>query len=391
MRKNLSARKGIKTKSSANKPPRPALPNIPARPQFPARPQLPTKPEFPTYANYQPPLSPSSSDSEQEFPSMALKSKKKLSILREDDENETDLGQQNGGSLRATLAARGDVRNRIKAFEMSPGSETSSISSVQSNESATLVKTTVRPPIAAPRVLKDRNNSTVESPVFSPPQKEEKTRSKSTGTPPMLPLASRPPPPPKPNQAVLQKIPKINEQFIDKPPTVGRVHPIRSNGNKPPTQPPRPTLSVYQRAKDRCRSASPSLAQQRSGGDAESEDSDTNSVLSSRSKNSTPGKQRHKVKKTRSHSSADQLAVRPPPPTTPVRRKSTSESASMFPPLEAPPKNNVGQAIGGEDGSLNEEMAGTIIKYILSSPDPKLKAALKDLITNDKGALNSLK
>ena len=125
-------------------------------------------------------------------------------------------------------------------------------------------------------------------------------------------------------------------------------------------------------------------------GDAESEDSDTNSVLSSRSKISSPGKLRHKVKKTRSQSSADVLSVRPPPPTTLARRKSTSESADMFPPLESPPKNTVEQVIGGEEGSLNEEMAGTIIKYILASPDPKLKAALKDLITSDKGALNSL-
>ena len=80
--------------------------------------------------------------------------------------------------------------------------------------------------------------------------------------------------------------------------------------------------------------------------------------------------------------------------TTPVRRKSASESAEseFYPPLEAPPKNTtLGGAIGEEDGSLNEEMAGTILKYILASLDPNLKAALKDLLKNDEGVMSTLK
>ena len=386
MRKNLSVRKGAKSKSSSTKPPRPPLPDIPTRP-------------FPNYANYQPPSSPVSSDSDQESMA-ALKNKKKLSILKEEDEKETttEVGQHNGsGSLRSMLAGRGDVRNRIKAFEMTSGSETSSLSSVQSEDSPPAKTITIKPPVAVPRA-RVRNQSTVENPGIAPsPHKESaKKRSKSTGTPPVFTPANRPPPPPRnytKSPTTPKKIPIINEQLLNEPSPVGPRHLPRPSEERPPSQPPRPTLSVYKRAKDRSRSASPSFQKQKGFNMAEeSEDSsDTNSVQSYRSNVSAQGKPRHKVKKTRSQSSADQLAVKPLP-NPPVRRKTSSESANDFyPPLEAPPKNTVEGAIGGEDGSLNEEMAGTIIKYILASPDPKLKAALKDLITSDQSVMKSMK
>lgn len=395
MRKHVSVRK-IKSKSSPAKPPRPALPNIPSRP-------------FPNYANYQPPprtLSPVSSDSDQE--GMASRTKKRLSPLREDGEKEAELGQHNG-SLRSILAARGDVKHRIKAFEMTSSSDSSSLSSVQSEDSLP-VKTTVKPPVAVPRA-KIRNLSTVESPPPPlPSQPPTKSRSKSTGTPPNAVLLasaqqdSRPTPPPKNfnlSPPRVRKVPIINTELVDESPPQSPQHePSRPSRPdvKRPQQPPRPTLSVYKRAKDRSRSASPNLVNKCKGKDKfgttteESEDSDTSSVHSSRSTNVAQSKPRHKVKKTRSQSSADQLLIRPSPPSPSSRRKTSSESAdNMLPPLEASPKNTVEGAIGKEEDSLNEEMAGTIIKYILSSPDPKLKAALKDLIKSDEGVMKSLK
>lgn len=386
MRKHASFRK-IKTKSSPAKPPRPALPNIPSRP-------------FPNYANYEPPprtLSPISSDSEQE--DTTLRTNKKLSPLREDDETEVESGQRSG-SMRSILTARGDVKNRIKAFETTSSSETSSISSVQSEENPP-VKTTVKPPVAAPRA-KIRNLSTVESPT--PPlssQLSAKSRSKSTGCPPNAALLapaqqqnSRPPPPPKNftlSPPRIRKVPIINTELVDESPQHEPTRPSRPE-TKQPQKPPRPTLSVYKRAKDRSRSASPNLVNKSKlvATTEESEDSDTSSVHSTRSMNVAQSKPRHKVKKIRSQSSADQLQPAPPSPN--ARRKSSSESAdNVSPPLEAPLKNTLEGAIGGEENSLNEEMAGTIIKYILSSPDPKLKAALKDLIKNDEVVMKSLK
>lgn len=377
---------------------------------------------FPDYLNYQPLASPPSSDSEQE--NMVSKNKKKLETLKEEDERELELSGQHGGSLRAILQGRGDVKNRIKAFERGSGSETSSLSSNQSEESIKNVnpRPNPRPPIAVPRT-RIRNQPTAQakslddnSPPPRPPHPSLKTRSKSveasSATSTCEDVASRPPPPARPSPTHLaalspKKIPVINEELVDnKPPPLGPGHPLRPDhhNKEKPVQPPRPSLSVYQRAKDRSRSASPQLHRKINRSPIpereDSEDSDTassvHSYKSSATSSSGRPQQRHKVKKVRSQSSAD----RPPQdllilkkPATPARRKSASEStdSALFPPLEAPPKNTQDEAAGGEEESpLNEKMAGSILKYILSSPDPKLKAALKDLLKNDEGVMNSL-
>ena len=298
--------------------------------------------------------------------------------------------------MRSALSGKGGVKNRIKAFEMTTGSESSSLSSVQSEEGSPVHSKpppAVKPPIAVPRVrvpqvFTEGTDSSPSRPITKPRSNSVDYTLAMSGA-----AQSRPSPPPKKislGAPPLQTIPVINEQLVEDPtpPLPGR--PPRPNVSKP-KQPPRPSPSVYQKAKDRCRSVSPNPLSGRLRPMAEeSEDSDTNSVTSTRS---TPlGKPRHKVKKCRSQSSADQALIRPLPPTTPTRRKSASESTEdLLPPLEAPPKNSVGGATAAEDGSLNEEMAGTIIKYILASPDPRLKEALKDLIKNNEGALNTLK
>ena len=441
VRQQASIQKSAKSNKSKASPThsKPALPDIPTRPfeqrgksvpfadylnyQPPASPGSSDSEPFPDYLNYQPPASPPSSDSEQE--GMVSKNKKKLETLKEEDERDLELSGQHSGSLRAMLQGRGDVRNRIKAFEKGSGSETSSLSSNQSEESIKNVnpRPNPRPPIAIPRT-RIRNQPPAQAkslennspPPPRPPHPRFKSRSKSVEASSVVSthedMASRPPPPARPSPTHIKasspkKIPVINEELVDaKPPPLGPGHPLRPDrrDEEKPAQPPRPSLSVYQRAKDRSRSASPqfhrkinrSLITERE----DSEDSDTaTSVYSYKSSATTSSgrpQQRHKVKKVRSQSSAD----RPPlellvtkQPTTPVRRKSASEStdSALFPPLEAPPKNTQSGAVGGEEESpLNDDMAGSILKYILSSPDPKLKAALKDLLKNDSGVMNSL-
>ena len=467
VRQQASIRKSAKSNKSKASPTHPksskaALPDIPTRPfeqrgkSVPFADYLNYQPPdserqgrgksepFPDYLNYQPPASPGSSDSEEgkdePFPdylnyqpppvssdsdqeNMVSKNKKKLETLKEEDERDIEVSGQHGGSLRALLQGRGDVKNRIKAFEKGgSGSETSSLSSNQSEESIKNVspRPNPRPPIAVPRT-RIRNQPPAQaksmdnSPPPRPPHPQLKSRAKSVEASLVNStrevVSSRPPPPPSrpsPTHIALspKKIPVINEELVDnKPPPVGPGHPLRPNrrGEEKPVQPPRPSLSVYKRAKDRSRSASPQLHRKiirpPNAEREDSEDSDTASSVHSYKSSSTTSsgrpQQRHKVKKVRSQSSVDQprqdLLVTKKP-TTPSRRKSASEStdSALFPPLEAPPKNTMDGAVGGEKNPLNEDTAGSILKYILSSPDPKLKAALKDLLKNDTGIMNSL-
>ncbi len=464
VRQQASLRKSGKSNNSKASPthpksPKPALPNIPTRPfdqrgksatpfadylnyQPPdSERQLRGKSEpFPDYLNYEPPASPGNSDSEDEpcpdylnyqppplssdsdQENTISKNRKKLGTLKEEDEG--DMESSGHGSMRSLLKGSGDVRSRIKAFEKGgSGSETSSLSSNQSEESTKNVaiaspsRQNPRPPIAVPRTrVRNQPPAQAKSLDNSPPPRPShprlNSRSKSVEASSVM---FRPPPPSKPSPTPIgspsspKKIPLINEELVDdkpSPPPVGPGHPLRPSEVKPPVQPPRPTLSVYKRAKDRSRSASPQLHKKIvrppiSGEREDSDDSDTTSSVYSYKSTSTTSsgrpQQRYKVKKVRSQSSVDQppqhLLATKKPLVPPSRRKSASEStdSTLFPPLEAPPKNTTGGAVGGgEEASLSDDMAGSILKYILSSPDPKLKAALKDLLKNDSGVINSL-
>ena len=408
MRHRASERRGKKSKSSPTRSP---------LAQAQAQAQVPSRPLRPNYTNYQPQLSPVSSDSEQET---TMSRRKTLGTLREDDEREAprqELGQHNG-SLRSVLAGQGGVKNRIKAFEMTSGSE-SSLSSIQSEDGGNVGR---KPPIALPRT-RSRTKTPLqsgESPRASPSHPKVATRSKSVDFPPtaseldITPDNTPPPLPPKtfnkspPHVHVSspKRIPIINEELLEEPPPLGPGHPLRPDtySSSKPLQPPRPTPSVYQRAKDRSKSSSPCLAAKAKGRATgeESEDSDTaSSVHSYASKSSTAtdssgrphshGKPRHRVKKTRSHSHADQTFQALRPPQQPRRKSSSETEGDLYPPpLEAPPQNTMGGATGGGN-PLNEEMAGTLIKYILASPDPTLKTALKNLLKNDEEVMSSLK
>ena len=472
VRQQASLRKSGKSNKSGGSPShpkisKPALPNIPTRPfdqrgksAAPFAEYLNYQPPdserqsrgksepFPDYLNYQPPASPGSSDSEQgqdepcpdylnyqppplssdsDQENTISKNRKKLGTLKEEDEG--DVESSGHGSMRALLKGRGDVRNRIKAFEKGgSGSETSSLSSNQSEESiknvASLSRQNPRPPIAVPRT-RIRNQpppvaqakSMDNSPPPRPPHPRLKSRSKSVEASSVTLPSSRPPPPSKPSPTHIasssspKKIPVINEELVDDkpPPPVRPNHPLRPNGRneeEKPVQPPRPSLSVYKRAKDRSRSASPQMHNKivrppNASEREDSDDSDTASSVHSYKSTSTTSsgrpQQKYKVKKVRSQSSVEQpsqdLLTAKKPIIPPSRRKSASEStdSALFPPLEAPPKNTMGGAIGGgEEASLSDNMAGSILKYILSSPDPKLKEALKDLLKNDSGVMNSI-
>ena len=475
VRQQASLRKSGKSNKSGGSPShpkisKPALPNIPTRPfdqrgksAAPFAEYLNYQPPdsnserqsrgksepFPDYLNYQPPASPGSSDSEQgqdepcpdylnyqppplssdsDQENTISKNRKKLGTLKEEDEG--DMESSGHGSMRALLKGRGDVRNRIKAFEKGgSGSETSSLSSNQSEESiknvASPSRQNPRPPIAVPRTrirnqpppvaqAKSMDNS---PPPPRPPHPRFKSRSKSVEASSVTLPSARPPPPSKPSPTHIasssspKKIPVINEELVDdkRPPPVGPNHPPRPNGRneeEKPVQPPRPSLSVYKRAKDRSRRASPQMHKRivrppNAGEREDSDDSDTASSVHSYKSTSTTSsgrpQQKYKGKKVRSQSSVEQpsqdLLMTKKPIIPPSRRKSASEStdSALFPPLEAPPKNTMdGTVGGGEEASLSDNMAGSILKYILSSPDPKLKEALKDLLKNDSGVMNSI-
>ena len=149
-------------------------------------------------------------------------------------------------------------------------------------------------------------------------------------------------------------------------------------------------MSEIRRARaDKMRSPSPRLGL--GAVTEESEDSDTTSV-SSRSSVGTHSRVvpvKPKMKKGRSNSSADLMStgLRPPLPERP-RRKSDS---GMEEQREAVAMATVPQVSGGEDNPLNQQMADTLIKYILASNDPNLKTALRNIITSDPAVMNVIK
>ena len=178
----------------------------------------------------------------------------------------------------------------------------------------------------------------------------------------------------------------------DQPPTLGPGHPLKSDDADLPRNPPRPTASVIQRAKDnQRREKSPRLLVPSSSDDLES----VHSSPSATSTRSHPrNRPRQKVKKTRSQTSADRFQD-----ANPARghqsvsriRSDNMPTESVHSTIEAPPQNGeMGGASEGGGIRFSDEFTSMLIKHILESNDPKLKAKLKNVLENNDDIRNSL-
>lgn len=191
--------------------------------------------------------------------------------------------------------------------------------------------------------------------------------------------AEGPTPPPRPHRAEMSRllqlpsIPKITEDLLSDSPSASG-----------PNRPVRPRGSEIRRAKDRSRG-------NRTDFDG---DTDASSVFSPNSKSSSEmssSKPHHrKVQKKMStvEMSSSKSLLPPPVP----RRKSTSDvdvEEAGAPPISAPPQRLPTDTAPAAN-PLSQQMADTLIKYILSSEDPGLKNALRQIITNDPHVMQAI-
>ena len=331
--------------------------------------------------------------------------------------------RQYPGSIREVLRGRGGVKNKVQAFETDGPGEVKDPPIMMMKPNMPKARIRKRNP------SQTREDSPGSGPGLSQTRPRIKPRTKLRETSPIPTTRDESPPPPLPPKTSNKSPSHVvtsptrttpNQLLADEPPPLGSGHPLRSHdlSDEPPPlgpghplrsavelpqQPPRPTPSVYQRAKDTNRREIKCLVVP-----SKSEDLDTASSLHSNGSSPTSinnmssrsyprTKPRQKVKKTKSHSSADEryqsprLPIRAHQPV--ARMKSANESTEgLYSTHEVPPQNSVGGAAGGGGGGnpFSEEMTGTLIKYILASPDPSLKATLKNLLENNETVRNSL-
>ena len=334
--------------------------------------------------------------------------------------------RQYPGSIREVLRGRGGVKNKVQTFETDGPGEVKGPPIMMMKPNMPKARIRKRNP------SQTREDSPGPGPGPSQTRPRIKPRMKLRETSPIPTARDESPPPPLPPKTSNKSPPHVvtsptrttpNQLLADEPPPLGPGHPLRSHdlSDEPPPlgpghplrsavelprQPPRPTPSVYQRAKDTNRREIKRLVVPSKSDDLDtasslhSYGSSPTSINNNMSSRSYPRiKPRQKVKKTKSHSSADEryqsprLPIRTHQPV--ARMKSANESTEgLYSTLEVPPQNSVGGASGGEEGGggnpFSEEMTGTLIKYILASPDPSLKATLKNLLEKNETVRNSL-
>ena len=233
------------------------------------------------------------------------------------------------------------LQSKLKKFERRSGSDSSL--SEDNNPS-----TPLRPPPTPPRV----SSSPKPAVQPKPPRLHSmgKTKSLHGDKKQEVPILRRP------------SVPFITEE----PPPPG---------DRPP-QPPRPTGTQLRKAKDRSskspspspiplspRSRSPLRAVCEESGE-ESDSSSYGAKLLSQARLKPTGKYR-------SQSSADSTRSLAPPPPPPSRSRGLTESEVSNP--------------------FNQQMADTLIKYILASNDPGLKSAIVDIVKGSPDVLSALK
>ena len=276
------------------------------------------------------------------------------------------------------------LQSRIRKFERH-GSESSSLSEDNSNP-----PTPKKLPGLPPRKSSNpeiRVHSTVLQKLHS------KSHSMDEAEEDMKCTEKPPPPPQRFSKAelktnYLRKIPQITEDLL-------------KDQADEPSRPPRPRGSEIRRAKERSRSASPNPPRKISmqalleegGEDLDSDISSVISVSSRSSKESEVTARAPPFRKPRKHTSNSVAETSTPsllPPPVP-RRKSSSESGDLglgnavAPPLSAPPERP-----RSTNNPLNQQMADTLIKYILASDDPELKTKLREIITSDPDVMKAI-
>ena len=256
-------------------------------------------------------------------------------------------------------------------------------------------------PIAAPRsrVPHQLSQPSTESPEehYARPKIKERSHSNESISPTVAPRKSSSPqvnisaydtvpsvynerhdkPPPRSNYDV----PRLPSNK-DKPPPLGPGHPLRPNADAP-RLPPRPTPSVYKRAKENSK-----LETERSN-DSQSVSGLTTSSWSHPSQE----KAHRKIKKSKSQAPADDRfrAMRPTSQAPITRVRSIGDLSSTEDGLHStPPQDTLSGATGVGGNPFSDEITGTLLKYILSSPDPTLKETLRNLITNNEAIKTSL-
>ena len=293
-------------------------------------------------------------------PIPAPRTARNLSPISSDSEPESQ-GQSKSQPPKSPRMVKRGLESRIKKFEKRRESESSmSEDSIPaSHKSERLSKQ-----ISSPDVHTD-SHVKVHGKSYSVDEVSEDRRRGEVPTPP-----------PRPHRAEMNRlhvpvIPKITEDLLaDDSPSSG------------PNRPARPRVSEIRRAKDKSRSTSP----YRLDGEG---DTDASSVFSMSSKSSSEvsSKAHHrKVHKKLSTVDTPSASLLPPPV---PRRKSTSDAdidEACAPPLSAPPQRlptDTSQAAN----PLSQQMADTLIKYILASEDPGLKDALRQIITSNPQAM----
>ena len=339
------------------------------------------------------------------------------------------------GSIRETLQGRGGVKNRVKGFETdSPGGTKGQIPIM------------IKPNMPKARIRKQKPAQTggggggEDRPQQAQPRIKPRTKLQKTSLngpahddsppPPLPPRASRKSPPHvtsptrrSPPNVTSPTRTRANEHFIvnhpshydvlpplrpghpsrshdrshDQSPPLGPGHPLRPDDEELPRNPPRPTASVIQRAKDNHRrEKSPRLFVPSSSDDLDSVHTSSSSPATMSSRSYPRNRPRHKVKKTKSQTPADRFQdAYPSRDHQPVSRMRSDNvtTEDAYSAIEAPPQNGeVGGASGGGGGGIpfRDDFTAMLIKHILESNDPSLKAKLKNVLENNKDIRNSL-
>lgn len=299
-------------------------------------------------------------------PIPAPRTSRNMSPLSSDSEPET-RDKSNSQPPKSPRMIKRGLESRIKKFEKRRESESSmSEDSIPASpKSARLNKKLSSPDIRTPtRFLKPLDKS------YSVDEVSLDDRKRAEG----------PTPPPRPHRAELSRlqppnIPRITEDLLSD-------SPLPSSS---PNRPVRPRVSEIRRAKEKSRG-------NRMDVDG---DTDASSVFSVSSKSSSEisSKPHHrKIHKKMSTIETPSTSLLPPA-NVPRRRKSTSDAdidEAGAPPLSAPPQAPPTDAPAPAVNPLSQQMADTLIKYILSSEDPGLKNALRQIITNDPQVLQAV-
>lgn len=330
---------------------------------------------------YNPPTPPKPTN--REYPSTKLGTVDE-SVSPEHSDSDPDDHYLNISFQQATIAMK-------KRAASQSGSESSTVS-----EDGSLTGAGAKRPVATPRTksLVKKGGHTVTTRSHSAESSPLPLTTRSNTAENLLPLITRsnteedpppPPLPPRPNETPKIPLRKYNSvDILDDPP-------------RPKL---RPRMSEIKRAKDRARAAKvacPALKIVNEDG------LETMSMTSARSSQSTSSKVSSKStpnyggeggmspggRKIKKRSlSTDQGVVGTKPqhlaPERPLRQRRKSEGEGE----RSPTTNEV--KVPGEAGGLNTQIADTLLRFIITSEDPSLKAALRDLITQDSNVVSSI-